>query len=148
VHLSVGGEADRTNGSIAAWIEAEGIEPAVFSRDLKAGLSRDAADITVVHRLETGELFVGGPRVARRRTGQVNGRPVDPVGVITRLFAGIRPDPAMFTLAGELRGFAGTTVRSSADGGQWRAPWPTLAQRPEGRCAGRTARFLPVVRWS
>jgi putative hydrolase of the HAD superfamily len=33
----------------------------------------------------------------------VDGRPVDPVGLLSRLFAGMRPEPAMFALAEELR---------------------------------------------
>ncbi|MDH6145782.1 MULTISPECIES: HAD family hydrolase [Kitasatospora] len=90
--------------SIAAWLEADGIEPASFSRALKAWLSRDAESGTPIHRLETGELAVEefNALLAAELT-TVDGRPVDPIGVLDRLFAGMRPDPAMFALAGELR---------------------------------------------
>jgi putative hydrolase of the HAD superfamily len=90
--------------SISAWLAADGIEPASFSRTLKAWLSRDAEPGTPVHRLETGELTVGEfDALLAAELTTVDGRPVDPVGVVDRLFAGMRPDPAMFALAGELR---------------------------------------------
>ncbi|MEV4331088.1 HAD family phosphatase [Streptomyces sp. NPDC049597] len=90
--------------SIAAWIEADGIEPASFSRTLKAWLSRDAADGTPIHRLETGELSVAEfDALFAAELTTVDGRPVDPVGLLGRLFAGMRPDPAMFALCEELR---------------------------------------------
>jgi putative hydrolase of the HAD superfamily len=90
--------------SIAAWLAADGIEPESFSRALKAWLSRDAAHGTPIHRLETGELSVAEfDRLLAAELVTVHGGPVDPVGVLARLFAGMRPDPAMFTLAGDLR---------------------------------------------
>ncbi|MCU7825964.1 HAD family hydrolase [Kitasatospora sp. DSM 101779] len=90
--------------SIAAWLESDGIRPESFSRTLKAWLSRDAADGTPVHRLETGELTIEGfDALLAAELSTVDGTPVEPVGVLARLFAGMRPDPAMFELAGELR---------------------------------------------
>ncbi|GAA5019799.1 HAD family phosphatase [Kitasatospora paranensis] len=105
VVLDYGGVLTRpVRDSIAAWLETDGIEPESFSRTLKAWLSRDAEDGTPVHRLETGELTVAEfdtLLAAELRT--VHGGPVDPGGLLARLFAGMRPDPAMFELAGELR---------------------------------------------
>ncbi|MEV6207893.1 HAD family phosphatase [Kitasatospora sp. NPDC051914] len=90
--------------SIAAWLEADGIEPESFSRTLKAWLSRDAEDGTPIHRLETGELTIAEfDALLAAELVTVDGAAVDPVGVLARLFAGMRPDPAMFELAGELR---------------------------------------------
>jgi epoxide hydrolase-like predicted phosphatase len=90
--------------SIAAWLHADGIDPASFSRTLKAWLSRDAPDGTPVHRLETGALGVDefDALLAAELTTR-DGRAVDPVGVLALLFAGMRPDPAMFDLARQLR---------------------------------------------
>lgn len=91
--------------SIAAWHAADGIDPASFSTTLKAWLSRGAAEGTPIHRLETGELSIPEFEAlfaAELRT--VNGTPIEPAGILGRLFAGMRPDPAMFTLAEELRG--------------------------------------------
>ena len=90
--------------SIGAWLERDGIDPASFSRTLKAWLSRDAADGTPIHRLETGGLTVEefdsllAAELVRHDAG-----PVNPVGVLERLFAGMRPDPVMFALVEELR---------------------------------------------
>ncbi|MEU4480958.1 HAD family phosphatase [Micromonospora sp. NPDC023966] len=90
--------------SIAAWLRGDGIEPGSFSRTLKAWLSRDAPDGTPIHRLETGALSVEEfDALLAAELTTLDGRPVDPVGVLGRLFAGVRPDPAMFALARQLR---------------------------------------------
>ncbi|MEV6329332.1 HAD family phosphatase [Streptomyces sp. NPDC051909] len=91
--------------SIAAWLAADGIEPDSFSRTLRAWMSRDAPTGTPVHRLETGELTVEEfDALLAAELTTTDGHPVDPVGVLSRLFAGMRPDPEMFTLVEELRG--------------------------------------------
>lgn len=90
--------------AIADWLVADAIAPESFSRTLRAWLSRDAANGTPIHRLETGELPVEEFETllaAELRT--TDGRPVTPSGILGRLFAAMRPDPAMFALAGELR---------------------------------------------
>ncbi|MCY9784304.1 HAD family phosphatase [Nocardiopsis sp. EMB25] len=91
--------------TIAAWMKSDGIDPESFTRALRAWLSRDAPDGTPIHRLETGELSVEEfDALFAAELGTVDGRPVDPVGLLGRLFAGMRPDPAMYSLAEELRG--------------------------------------------
>jgi epoxide hydrolase-like predicted phosphatase len=90
--------------SIAGWLAADAIEPKSFSRTLQAWLSHNAEDGTPIHRLETGDLTVADFEVllaAELRT--TDGRAVVPDGILGRLFAGMRPDPAMFALADELR---------------------------------------------
>ena len=90
--------------SIDAWLEADGIDPASFSRTLKAWLSRGAQDGTPIHRLETGELSVPEfDALLAAELATVDGRQVAPVGVLKRLFAGMQPDPAMFALVEDLR---------------------------------------------
>jgi len=90
--------------SIDAWLEVDGIDPASFSRTLKAWLSRDAQDGTPIHRLETGELSVPEfDALLAAELATVDGRQVAPVGVLKRLFAGMQPDPAMFALVEDLR---------------------------------------------
>lgn len=91
--------------SIAAWLADDRIEPASFSRTLRAWLSRDAADGTPIHRLETGELAVADfEEVFAAELRRTDGRPVVADGILGRLFAGMRPDESMFALAAELRG--------------------------------------------
>jgi epoxide hydrolase-like predicted phosphatase len=90
--------------SIAAWLEADGVEPASFSRTLKAWLSRDAEDGTPIHRLETGDLSVADfDALLAAELTTVHGGPVEPTGVLDRLFAGMQPDPSMFALVEDLR---------------------------------------------
>ncbi|WP_406864358.1 HAD family phosphatase [Streptomyces sp. HUAS MG47] len=108
--------------SIAAWLEADGIEPQAFSRTLKAWLSRSAADGTPIHRLETGELTVEEfDALLAAELTTIDGRPVDPVGVLSRLFAGMRPDPAMFALVEELRALG---VRVALLSNSWGNTYP------------------------
>ena len=90
--------------SVLAWLAADGIEVGSYKRALEAWMAADAEDGTPVHRLETGELTAAAfeaALAAELRT--VDGGTVDPAGVLSRLFAGMVPDPAMFTLAEELR---------------------------------------------
>lgn len=90
--------------SIDAWLARDGIDPASFTRTLRAWLSRDAPDGTPIHRLETGELPIEEfDALLAAELVRHDGRPVEPVGVLQRLFSRMRPDPAMFGLAAELR---------------------------------------------
>ena len=108
--------------SIDAWVEADRIDPASFSRTLKAWLSRDAQDGTPIHRLETGELSVPEfDALLAAELATVDGRPVDPVGVLKRLFAGMQPDPAMFALVEDLRA---ADVRAGLLSNSWGNTYP------------------------
>jgi epoxide hydrolase-like predicted phosphatase len=90
--------------SIDAWLEADGIERESFSRTLKSWLSRQAAEGTPIHRLETGELSAAKFEVVLSgELTTLHGRPVQPAGLLSRLFARMRPDPGMFALVEDLR---------------------------------------------
>jgi epoxide hydrolase-like predicted phosphatase len=90
--------------SIDAWLAADGIEPASFSRTLKSWMSRDVSWNTPVHRLEVGELSAEEfGRLLVAELTSVDGRSIDPSGVLDRLFAQMRPDPEMFALVDDLR---------------------------------------------
>jgi putative hydrolase of the HAD superfamily len=90
--------------SVAAWQAADGIDPASFTRVLKAWLSRSAPPGTPIHRLEMGTLPLDEfDALLARELYTVDGRPINPVGLVSRLFAGLRPEPAMYALAEELR---------------------------------------------
>ncbi|MDH2413593.1 HAD family phosphatase [Nocardioides sp. CER19] len=108
--------------SIAAWLAADGIDPESFSRTLKAWLSRGAPAGTPVHRLETGELTPDefGTLLAAELVTH-HGDPVVADGVVARLFAGMRAEPAMFDLVTELRGLG---VRTAMLSNSWGNTYP------------------------
>jgi len=90
--------------SIAAWQTADGIDPVSFTQMLRDWLSRAGENDTPVHQLETGRLSAAEFDVLlAARLTTIGGRSVDPVGLLSRVFAAMRPDPAMFALASELR---------------------------------------------
>lgn len=110
--------------SMAGWLGREGIDPASFSRTLAAWLSRGAPEGTPVHRLETGELGVEefGRLLAAELT-RYDGRPVDPVGVLDRLFADLAPDEQMYALVEQLRDLGvGVALLSNSWGGTYPRP--------------------------
>lgn len=90
--------------AFASWMAADGVEPASFSRTLKAWLSRTAAEGTPIHQLELGNLTADefGVLLAAE-LATVDGRPVEPAGLLGRMFGAIRPDEAMFDLVEALR---------------------------------------------
>ncbi|WP_406068831.1 HAD family hydrolase [Micromonospora sp. NBC_01638] len=90
--------------SIAAWLQRDGIDPASFSRALKAWMSRSAPEGTPIHRLETGELAAAQfDSLFAAELVATNGGPVAPDGLLQALFAEMRPDPLMFDLVEELK---------------------------------------------
>jgi len=108
--------------SIAGWLGREGIDPASFSRTLKAWMSRGVPEGTPVHRLETGEIGVEEfDRLLAAELVRYDGRPVDPVGVLDRLFADLRPDEESYTLAEELRDLG---VRVALLSNSWGGTYP------------------------
>lgn len=103
--------------SIAAWLEADGIRPESFSAVLKEWLGRDAPPGTPIHRLELGELSVPEfDALLAARLTTYDGGPVAAEGVLSRLFAEMRPDPAMTALAAELRA---TGLRTAILSNSW-----------------------------
>jgi epoxide hydrolase-like predicted phosphatase len=90
--------------SIAAWLDRDGIDPASFSRTLKAWLSRSATDDTPIHLLETGELSTAefDALLAAELVGS-DGGTVAPTDLVKGLFAQMRPDPVMFGLVQDLK---------------------------------------------
>src|SRR5665811_377552 len=90
--------------SIAAWLDRDAIDPASFSRTLKAWLFRSAPDGTPIHRLETGELSTAefDALLAAELVGK-DGGTVAPVDLLKSLFAEMRPDPVVFDLVQDLK---------------------------------------------
>lgn len=115
--LTTPGEA-----AIRAWTMAEGIDRATFSAALKDWLSRGAPPGTPIHRLETGQLSqeeFNRALAARLRT--VGGGPVEPEGLLRRLFAGMRSDPAMLDFVRLLRD---NGVRTALLSNSWGNSYP------------------------
>jgi FMN phosphatase YigB (HAD superfamily) len=90
--------------SIGAWLDRDGIDPASFSRTIKAWLSRSAPDDTPIRRLEIGELSTAefDALLAEELIGK-NGGAVAPEGLLKGLFAQMRPNPVMFDLVQDLK---------------------------------------------
>ncbi|GAB3072273.1 HAD family phosphatase [Nocardioides zeae] len=108
--------------SIGAWTTREGIEPASFTRTLRAWLARDAPAGTPIHRLETGELALEvfeETFAAELRTA--DGRAVPAAGLLDRLFAEMRQEPTMFALVDDLRARG---VRTGLVSNSWGNDYP------------------------
>jgi putative hydrolase of the HAD superfamily len=108
--------------SAAAWLERDRIDPASFSRVLKAWLSRGAPDGTPIHRLETGAITVAEfDRLLAAELVGLGGVPVPTEGLLTGLFAELRTDEAMFGLVEELRALG---VRTALLSNSWGNTYP------------------------
>ncbi|TNM36504.1 HAD family phosphatase [Nocardioides albidus] len=86
------------------WHAADGIEPESFTAVLRQWLSRTVRWATPIHRLETGELAAEEFEhllAAELRT--LDGTPVEPAGLLSRMFAQMSPDDTMFELAAGLK---------------------------------------------
>ncbi len=117
-----------TRDSINAWLTEERIRPELFSAALKEWLSRDAPAGTPVHLLETGELDADGfneAMAARLRT--LDDQPVAPDDLLGRLFARMRPEPAMLEV---VRGLRERGIRTALLSNSWgnidAYPWEQL----------------------
>ena len=108
--------------SIAAWLDRDGIDPASFSRTLKAWLSRSARPGTPIHRLETGELSTAefDALLAAELVGK-DGCPVASKDLLSGLFAQMRPDQAMFDVVQDVKA-AG--VRVALLSNSWGSTYP------------------------
>ncbi|MBN9608996.1 MAG: haloacid dehalogenase [Actinobacteria bacterium 69-20] len=91
-------------GSINAGLVHDGIDRISFTTALRSWLSRSAPNGTPIHRLETGELDpVEFEHLLAAELRSLDGSPVDPAGLLRRLFAQMTPEPTMFKLVADLR---------------------------------------------
>ena len=115
--------ADATN----AWLQADGIDPERFGRLMRRWLASDA-DANAVHDLETGrisaadferrlaaELLDGDPTAG----GPSGGRPA--AGMLTRMFAGFRPDTSMIDV---VRAARTAGIRTGLLSNSWGLDYP------------------------
>jgi putative hydrolase of the HAD superfamily len=90
--------------STPLWLAADRISPNSFADVMREWLGRDAPIGTPIHRLETGELSVGDfERLFAERLTTTDGSPLTTEGLLSRLFAGMRTDHAMYDLINDLR---------------------------------------------
>jgi putative hydrolase of the HAD superfamily len=78
------------------WCEADAVDPVQFAAVMKDWLGVAGAAGNPVHALETGALAVPDferELAARLRTH--DGRPLEPAGLLQRMFAGFQAEPAM-----------------------------------------------------
>jgi len=83
--------------SIRAWHTADRIDPASFSRTLKAWLSRTVNWETPIHQLETGEMTIEEfEKVFAAQLMTVDGLVPEATGILGRMFAEMRPVACLF----------------------------------------------------
>jgi putative hydrolase of the HAD superfamily len=90
--------------SLARWRTRFDIEPQSFTDCLRAWLGREAEEGSPIHELETGRLDTAGfEHELATRLRRTDGSRPEPAGLLAGMFAGLRPDQAMWDLTDELR---------------------------------------------
>jgi putative hydrolase of the HAD superfamily len=90
--------------AMGGWLMADGITEDSYRAVMREWLVGDAATGSPVHRLETGALSPADfERALAPRLTTASGAPVVAEGLLGRMFALMRPDPAMLALVGALR---------------------------------------------
>lgn len=112
--------------AIAAWTRAERIRPETFSAALKEWLSRHAPPGNPLHRLETGDMPVEEfNRELASRLRTEDDAPVEPHGLLARLFSFMHGDPAVQHLVQDVRRTGVETALLSNSWGN-NYPWGQL----------------------
>jgi putative hydrolase of the HAD superfamily len=112
--------------TMAAWCAAEGIEPTEFRRVMKEWLGTAYGETALdnpVHALERGELDAPDfERELASRLRTVDGRAVEPAGLLTRMFAGVdASQPPMLTA---LRRARAAGLRTALLSNSWGLNYP------------------------
>ncbi|MFF4764056.1 HAD family hydrolase [Streptomyces sp. NPDC001292] len=120
--------------SFERWRTGLGIEPQSFTDCLRAWLGREAEEDSPIHRLETGRLGAAGfEKELATRLRRTDGSHPEPAGLLTGMFAGLRPDHAMWDLTDELRARG---IRLAIVSNSWANTYPDRL---------RDGRFEPVL---
>lgn len=110
--------------TVSAWCEADGIELQRFAEVMLGWLDQPVSDAAgnPVHGLETGELPLEEfERALAERLAAPDGRPIEPAGIVARMFAGSAPEPAMLTAVRRARA-AG--IRTALLSNSWGLDYP------------------------
>jgi epoxide hydrolase-like predicted phosphatase len=146
---------------MAAFCAADGIDYAVFSsvmRDWLGPAGEVSADGNPAHALERGEVAAPDFERALAQRLSAGGRPVEPIGLLERMFRRFDHDPGM---AGVVRRAKLAGVRTALCSNSWgneypRAEWDELfdavvisgevgMRKPERRIYLRTAALLGLA---
>ncbi|MGW4823795.1 HAD family hydrolase [Streptomyces sp. NPDC004227] len=120
--------------SLERWRTRFDIESQSFTDCLRAWLGREAEENSPIHRLETGRLDAAGfEQVLATRLRRTDGSPPEPEGLLAGMFAGLRPDQAMWDLTDELRSRG---IRVAVLSNSWANTYPDRL---------RDGRFEPVL---
>lgn len=113
--------------SFRDWCEADGITQDSLRGLLGDWLGARAEAGNPIHLLETGELDTGEfERHLAARLETVDGRVIEPEGLIRRMFAGVRPDEAMLGL---LRAARAAGLRTALLSNSWGGGYPMARLR-------------------
>lgn len=90
--------------TLTAWMAADGVDPASFTETLRQWMSQTVRWVTPIHRLETGELRTSDfEEIFAAALRTIDGRPLEADGLLSRMFAQLRPDEEMYALVERLR---------------------------------------------
>lgn len=107
---------------MAAWCEADGVDPTAFTAVLRDWRSKDGPTDNPVHALEIGALPAQEfERELSARLRTAEGRPPPPEGLLHRMFAGSGPDDAMVEV---LRSARAAGLRTGLVSNSWGTPYP------------------------
>ena len=111
--------------AMGEWCRADGVDPSAFGAAMRRFLGEDAAREAVlnpVHALERGEMQV--PDFEARLAGLLrtnDGRPLAAEGLLQRMFAGFRAEPAMVSVVRRARAQG---VRTGLLSNSWGMDYP------------------------
>jgi putative hydrolase of the HAD superfamily len=101
------------SGSMTEWCEAEGIDVAGFRAAMASWFGSEYgpdAGVNPIHALERGEMDLAEfERALAGRLTTHDGRPIEPEGLITRMFSGFDVETAMFTVLRQAKSAGITT---------------------------------------
>jgi putative hydrolase of the HAD superfamily len=92
------------SSTTGSWLQTDGVDPDGFATLMRDWLGRDAEPGNPIHLLETGELEVSEfERRFAARLVTTSGAAVPPEGLLSRLFAAMKPSDEMTQLIRDLR---------------------------------------------
>lgn len=110
--------------TVAAWCASDGVDLHRFAEVMTDWLDQPATDAAAnpVHGLETGELSLADfERALAEKLQHPDRPPLAPEGIVTRMFAGSAPEPAML---GAVRRVRAAGIRTALLSNSWGLDYP------------------------